>query len=144
MIHLTAFLLALSALQPSEPPSAAPREPAEIVFTFSGLTNSGAVMIALYDSEASYKSRVKPLRQARAPVSGGRAEARMSGLAPGAYAAMVFHDVNGDGKMNFNRLKLPAEPYAFSNNAKGLPLASWKAATFVAAGGPARQDIRLR
>jgi uncharacterized protein (DUF2141 family) len=115
-----------------------------VVFTFSELRDSGAVMIALYDSESSYKKRVAPLRQSRAPVSDGRAEARFDGLPPGAYAAMIFHDVNGDGKMNFNKMKLPAEPYAFSNNARGLPLASWKAAAFRAGPGQIRQSVRIR
>jgi uncharacterized protein (DUF2141 family) len=133
---LTAALLAAAA--PSPPTFT------EVVLTFDGLKDSGAVMVALYSSEASYKKRVQPLRQGRAPVSGGRAELRIAGLPPGAYAAMVFHDVNGDGKMNFNRLKLPAEPYAFSNNARGLPLASWKAAAFTAGPSGARQAIRLR
>jgi uncharacterized protein (DUF2141 family) len=140
---LTVFLaaaLASSAPQPSEPSSGS----AQVVFTFSELRDSGAVMIALYDSESSYKKRVAPLRQSRAPVANGRAEARFDGLPPGAYAAMVFHDVNGDGKMNFNKVKLPAEPYAFSNNARGLPLASWKAAVFRAGPGQLRQSIRLR
>jgi uncharacterized protein (DUF2141 family) len=117
--------------------------PAEVVFSFSGMQNSGAVMLALYESEASYKKRSKPLRQAKAPVRDGRAEVRFEGLAPGAYAAMVFHDVNGDGKMNF-RLKLPTEPYAFSNNARGMPLASWKAAAFTAQPGRTHQQIRLK
>ena len=116
---------------------------AEVVFSFSGMQDSGAVMLALYESEASYKKRSKPLRQSKAPVRDGRAEVRFEGLPPGPYAAMVFHDVNGDGKMNF-RMKLPAEPYAFSNNAKGMPLASWKAATFTAPAGRTHQQIRLK
>lgn len=133
---IVAALLAASPAQNSEP--------AELVFSFAGLRDSGAVMVALYDSEAAYKKRSHPLRESRASVHRGQAEARFAGLPAGDYAAMVFHDVNGDGKMNFNRFKLPAEPYAFSNNARGLPLASWRAAVFRAGPGPSRQNIRLR
>ena len=83
---------------------------AEIVLAFDGLKDRGQVMVALYASEASYRRRNRPLKEATVPVRAGRAEAAFAGLPPGTYAAMVFHDVNGDGKMNF-RLGLPTEPY---------------------------------
>lgn len=134
---LTAALLAAA---PAAPEASA----ADLVFSFAGLRDSGAVMLALYDSEAAYRRRSKPLRHGRAVVRGGAAEIRLNDLPPGVYAAMVFHDVNGDGRMNFSRLKLPQEPYAFSNNAKGLPLAGWKAAMFRAGPGETRQRIRLK
>lgn len=37
-------------------------------------------------------------------------------LPPGRYAVAVHHDINGNGKMDFTLLRLPKEPYAFSNN----------------------------
>jgi len=116
---------------------------ADIVFTFEGLKDQGQVMVALYQSEESYQARSKPLKQVKVPVRAGRAEAVFGGLAAGAYAAMIFHDVNGDGRMNF-RMGLPAEPYAVSNNAKGFPVASWRAARFEVAAGETRQAIRLK
>ena len=48
------------------------------------------------------------------------AQADFTGLAPGRYAVKAFHDVNGDGKMAANPFGVPTEPYAFSNNAKGM------------------------
>lgn len=36
-------------------------------------------------------------------------------LAPGHYAIVVFHDVNGNGQLDHNLLRLPAEPLGFSN-----------------------------
>ena len=116
---------------------------AEIVLAFDGLKDRGQVMVALYASEASYRRRNRPLKEATVPVRAGRAEAAFAGLPPGTYAAMVFHDVNGDGKMNF-RLGLPTEPYAVSNNAKGLPIARWEAAKFTAGEGETRHAIRLK
>jgi uncharacterized protein (DUF2141 family) len=116
---------------------------AEIVLAFEGLKDQGQVLVALYDSEASYKQRNRPLKEAKVPVRAGRAEAAFRDLKPGAYAAMVFHDLNSDGRMNF-RLGLPTEPYAVSNNAKGFPIAGWAAARFQAGEGETRHTIRLR
>jgi uncharacterized protein (DUF2141 family) len=132
---LLAALRAASSAQAGE---------ADLVFSFSGLADSGAVMLALYDSEASYRKRTPALLTRKAPVRAGAAEVRVEGLKPGPYAAMIFHDVNGDGRMNFNALRLPQEPYAFSNNARGLPLASWPAAVFRAGPGETRQVIRMK
>ena len=44
----------------------------------------------------------------------------VEGLAPGQYGAMIFQDLNKDGKMNFNLVGMPLEPYGFSNNSRGL------------------------
>ena len=43
-----------------------------------------------------------------------------SNLAPGRYAAIAFHDENGNGKLDKNFLGVPTEPYGFSNNVQGF------------------------
>jgi uncharacterized protein (DUF2141 family) len=41
-------------------------------------------------------------------------------LAPAEQVAIaVFQDLNSDGQLNRNRLGIPVEPYAFSNNVRG-------------------------
>jgi len=37
-------------------------------------------------------------------------------LEPGVYAITLFHDVDGDGKMNTKGFGIPAEPFGFSND----------------------------
>ncbi len=37
---------------------------------------------------------------------------------PGDYAVAIYHDVNGNGKMDKNMLGIPKEPYGFSTNFK--------------------------
>lgn len=78
----------------------------------------GKVMIAVYDKEDSF------LDQA---VTGGIVAATansvsysFSDLEEGVYAISIFHDVNGNGKLDTNFVGIPTEPYAFSNNAKGM------------------------
>ena len=38
----------------------------------------------------------------------------------GWYGVSIFHDENGNGKMDQNAMGIPKEAYGFSNNAKGF------------------------
>jgi uncharacterized protein (DUF2141 family) len=42
----------------------------------------------------------------------------VDGLNYGAYAVMVFQDLNGNGKLDKGFMGIPNEPFAFSNNYK--------------------------
>jgi uncharacterized protein (DUF2141 family) len=52
------------------------------------------------------------------PEDAGSAIAVVFDLPPRRYAIAVHHDVNGNGKMDFSLLRLPKEPYGFSNDVK--------------------------
>ena len=53
-------------------------------------------------------------------------------LPPGEYAIRIMHDVNGNDELDANFVGMPTEPYAFSNNAKGMfGPATWEDARFV-------------
>ncbi len=41
------------------------------------------------------------------------------GLAPGRYALSVYHDENGNAKLDANPIGMPTEPYGFSRGAQG-------------------------
>lgn len=41
-------------------------------------------------------------------------------LASGIYAVSIFQDENENGKLDSNFIGIPTEPYAFSNDAKGM------------------------
>ena len=63
---------------------------------------------------------------------------------PGRYAISMFHDENGNGRLD-KRLMMPREGYGFSRNAPvvmGPP--SFASAAFAVAAGDARQAIRMR
>lgn len=56
-------------------------------------------------------------------------------LPPGEYAIRIMHDVNGNDELDANFVGMPTEPYAFSNNAKGMfGPAIWEDARFVLEG----------
>ena len=52
-----------------------------------------------------------------APIQGGAADFSFPPLPPGAYAAVVFHDGNGNGRIDHGLLG-PSEPLGFSGGFK--------------------------
>jgi uncharacterized protein (DUF2141 family) len=101
--------------------------------TIEGIeSSSGTLMIGLYDSEdhfltaLSHAGKVGLLNDRSRLVGismraiAGTQSVVFTGLAPGAYAVIVFHDVNDTGKLTENWLGKPTECYGFSNNAEGF------------------------
>ena len=124
---------------------AAPASASELKLRLSGLKPRGQVMVLLFDAERTWKAKVGAAREIRRRVSAAAAEISFEGLKPGTYGAMVFQDLNMDGKMNFNPVGMPTEPYGFSNNSRGLfGPPSWSKASFRFAGQPAAHAIRLK
>ena len=119
-------------------------EPGAVEVTFEVGERKGAVMVALFDSEAGYQKSL-PLQATRVVVGAGPVKAVFKGLEPGRYAAKSFHDLNDDGAMNVNAFDMPTEPFAFSNNAPPrFGPASWTAAAFEVGADGAAQTITLR
>lgn len=78
---------------------------------------TGTIMVSLYDSADSYFKR--PARVVQAPASPGTTTVVIPGLAPGGYAVTVYHDANGNGKLESNLFGIPTEPFGFGNDAQG-------------------------
>ena len=124
---------------------AAPAEATTLRLDIQGLKPKGQVMVVLYDAEAAWKAKTGAVREIRRKVAQASAQILVEGLEAGQYGAMVFQDLNLDGKMNFNLVGMPMEPYGFSNNSRGLfgPPA-WGRAAFRFGGGDAVHSIRLK
>ena len=133
-------LLAAAALLVAAPAFAS--DPASLSLTFETASDSGKVMVALYDA-ATYNGG-QPVRAAQVDVAAGQHSVSFEGLPAGEYGVKAFHDVNGDGRMNTNPFGMPTEPFAFSNNAVGnMGPAKWDRARFEVSGATA-QTIRIR
>lgn len=131
-----AALLALAAV----PAQAA--DDGAVTLTFETGAHTGKVMVALFNSEASYQSG-QPVAAQQIDASGA-VVAVFDHLPAGDYAVKAFHDVNGDGQMNTNPFGIPLEPYAFSNNAPAnMGPATWARAHFTVSGEIA-QTISIR
>ena len=58
-----------------------------------------------------------PVARVLTPAKGATVTARFD-LPPKTYAVAVLHDLNDNGAMDFKLLRLPKEPYGFSNGAR--------------------------
>ena len=58
----------------------------------------------------------KAYQRVQAEIHGGKAMINFPGLAYGKYAVSVFHDENGNGTLDHNVFRFPAEPLGFSNH----------------------------
>ena len=107
---------------------------AELSVEIKGLvSDSGDVYVAIYDKAEKWM---------KASLAGSKAAAKKGGvtvifkdLPEGDYAISLYHDENGNGKMDSNVMGIPIEPYAFSNDAAGnYGPASFEQAKFTVAG----------
>ena len=114
--------------------STLPVNASELRITVEGIRSPhGTILIGLYDSFESFTRAIElsdkdgflndPNRFAAVAL---RANAAMksavvlTNLDPGHYAIILFHDENGNGKLDKNALGVPTEPYGFSNNVRGF------------------------
>ncbi len=142
IVGAMALLLASAALAQDSAPSG----DGSLTVAFQGVgKREGVVLCAVFDSKAAYDANTGAVRSLALPAAQGDFSATFAGLPPGRYAVKSFHDRDADGKMKFNPLGMPLEPYGFSNNARGaFGPPSWKAASFAVKPGPNSQAIRLR
>ncbi|MDM5179512.1 DUF2141 domain-containing protein [Massilia sp. DJPM01] len=80
-------------------------------------SDDGTVMVALYNSAGGFLKT--SVGSAGAKAAKGSTTVIVKDLAAGPYAFAIYHDANGNGKMDANMMGMPTEDYAFSNNALG-------------------------
>jgi uncharacterized protein (DUF2141 family) len=141
--HTLLTCVAAALLTTAALPGLAQAQTSDLTVTFEGVkTPSGSMMVALYDSAASFDGGGKPMKAVSAPVTGATVSAGFAALPPGQYGIKVFHDVDGDGRMGTNPFGIPTEPFAFSNNAQGvMGPAKWSAAAFTVSPGASAHSI---
>jgi uncharacterized protein (DUF2141 family) len=81
----------------------------------------GEIYAALFNSDKGFPNDVSAAyKTARATPRNGTATLQFENVPPGNYAIALFHDANGDGKLNTNFIGIPKEGYGVSNNAKNM------------------------
>lgn len=91
---------------------------ADLTVTITNISGPGGeVRWAVFDSAEDYKADANPVLAARSRVDGDRLKVTVHDLPDGRYAIKLYHDANGNGKLDSNRLGIPTEGYGFSNNA---------------------------
>ena len=82
----------------------------------------GIVIAMLFDSSNTFVDLRDPVRVVTL-TAGEKMSGRIADLAGGDYALVVYHDENGNGRLDRNFIGIPREPLGFSNSyrPKGPP-----------------------
>jgi len=84
-------------------------------------SSKGNILFALFNQPDGFpKTPEKAFALKEMKAVKGEISAVFQGLPAGTYALAVFHDANGDGKLNSNAIGIPKEDYGFSNNARPM------------------------
>ena len=96
---------------------------ADLTVILSGFpSNVGKAMVALVNSEESFKARKGeqvPYRSIALKINQLETRTVFNAIPYGHYAVKVFHDENDNDDLDTNFLGIPSESYGFSNNAHG-------------------------
>jgi len=124
--------------------TAASAHAGDLSITVEGVKNDqGQIMVALYDSADGFLKRV--VKAGAAPAANGSTKVVVKDVPAGAYGFALFHDANGNGKMDKNMMGIPSEDYAFSNNALGnMGPPSFEQARFTVPAAGAAVTVSLR
>jgi uncharacterized protein (DUF2141 family) len=92
-----------------------------ITATMVGFRNEkGLFRISLFDSKHGYPGdRARAFRTGSGRIQNGTATFSFADVPHGTYAIAVFHDENGNDKMDTNALGIPKEGGGASNDARG-------------------------
>lgn len=103
-------------------PSAEGSVNSNLSVTVKGLKNQkGQVCFSLFSSSRGFPSNNKRAIKAQCVKLGNNnAKLNIPALKAGTYALAMFHDKNGDGKLNTNGLGIPKEGFGFSRNPRIL------------------------
>lgn len=98
--------------------------------SISGFKNEkGKAMVGLYNSKSDFlKNTYKSLA---APILHGKVQVSFKDIPNGVYAVSVYHDENGNGKLDRFMGMMPTEDYGNSNNVDpGFGPPKWEDAMF--------------
>lgn len=116
---------------------------AELEVVVEGLETKGRLMIAIMGEADAWDGKAPSLFSVDAKVTSSKMSFQFP-VPEGQVAIRLFHDANGNGKLDTNLLGIPSERYGFSQNAGGMGPAAFKDAAFSVGAKGARTLIRLR
>ena len=109
--------------------AASSAEAATLVIRAEGVQSAQSMVYAGI-CDTSFEEATCPYKD-REPAKPGVVELRVRNVKPGAYSIAVFHDTNGNGKLDRSFIGLPNEPYGFSNDVGRRGPPSFEAARIV-------------
>ena len=99
--------------------AAATAHAADVRVTVEGVASTeGKVMLALFDKASEFpRGKMSIGKMETAAI--GAVKVVFADVPPGKYAISVYHDVNGNQRLDSNMVGIPSEPYGFSRDARG-------------------------
>ena len=92
------------------------------------INNEGKVSAALYD-EATFM-KAAPLDAAETTPENKSVTLTFENVQPGTYGIITLHDLNANGRMDFEANGMPKEPYGISGTGAGFGPPTWGDAKF--------------
>jgi uncharacterized protein (DUF2141 family) len=108
--------------------------------------SAGFLVLTLYpDDPARFLKPMGSLYVVKVPARAGVTQACLFVPGPGTYGLALYHDANGNGKIDRNGLGIPKEGFGFSNNPRILFSApKLKSVRLTVGSAGAETRIRLR
>jgi uncharacterized protein (DUF2141 family) len=79
----------------------------------------GHILVSVYNKASGFPSKPNiAFKNLRIPVNNATENIEIPDLPFGTYAIVAVHDVNSNGKLDFNALGIPKEAIGASNNAR--------------------------
>jgi len=90
----------------------------------------GRLVIGLFDNASDFKEKAHPFRASKLEISDSTVTHTFSNITVGNYAIAVFHDTNGDGKVNTKSMKIPTEGVGVSGKMPKLRVPKFEETAF--------------
>jgi uncharacterized protein (DUF2141 family) len=118
---------------------------ASVDVTVHGIRSSkGVIRMVICPPNAKFPAcDANAVRSTALTIDRGAAHAQFNGLSAGTYAIGVFHDANGNGKLD-TFLGIPKEGYGFSRNPPFRPRAPRFDEAVISIDGRTQSSISLR
>lgn len=92
---------------------------AEIIILVSDVpSDTGKIACAVFSTDQGFPLDTSEASLHSKEARQGGAECRFERLPSGTYAVAVFHDENGNGRIDLNLFGIPTEAWGVSNNAR--------------------------
>ncbi|TXT31273.1 MAG: hypothetical protein FD131_1182 [Rhodocyclaceae bacterium] len=104
---------------------------------------TGNLRASLYREPDTFRKEDKAVQVVSLPAAKGDAKLVFTGLPPGRYAVMAYHDDNIDQKLNLRFGMFPTEGYGLSNNPKVMGPPKFADSAFDLTGPETAINIKL-
>lgn len=104
---------------------------------------TGNLRASLYREPDTFRKEDKAVQVVSLPAAKGDAKLVFTGLPPGRYAVMAYHDENIDQKLNLRFGMFPTEGYGLSNNPKVMGPPKFADSAFDLTGPETAINIKL-